>query len=110
MELALLEAKILTTLEQHEMSSYKSAHGTVIRSVRYSVRVPKDIEAKVEFFKWLNDKGRDVYWTYTTINSQSLNSLYKAEMEAAKEAGDFDFAIPGLGAPEGQPILSRRKK
>ncbi len=106
-----LERLVLQTLADHDMSSYKSAHGTVIRSLRYSVRTPKSIEEKVEFFEWLNrEKGRDVYWAMATVNSQTLNSFYKAEMEAAKEDGNFDFRVPGIGEPEATPILSRRKK
>lgn len=106
-----LEAKILQTLADHEMTSYKSTHGTIVRSLRYSVRTPKTLEEKTAFFDWLHkSKGRDVYWTYVSINSASLNAFYKAEMKAAKESGDFDFKIPGLAEPEATPVLSRRKK
>lgn len=106
-----LENLILQTLADHDMSSYKSPNGTVVRSLRYSVRTPKSLEEKTAFFEWLNRaKGREVYWNYVTINSQSLNAFYKAEMEAAKESGDFDFKIPGLAEPEASPVLSRRKK
>lgn len=105
-----LEGKILQTLTDHEMTSYRSSHGLVVKSLRYSVRVPKDAEAKAALFGWLKDKGEEVYYQYVTVNSQSLNALYKAEMEAAKEAGDFDFKLPGVGDPEATPTLSRRKK
>ncbi len=106
-----LEGKILQTLADHDMSSFKSSRGTVVRAVRYTVPTPKTIEDKVAFFDWLNkEKGREVYWTYASVNSQSLNSFYKAEMEAAKEAGNFNFKIPGLAEPEATPILSRRSK
>jgi hypothetical protein len=106
-----LEAKILQTLADHDMTSYKSGRGTVVRQTRYSVCTPKTLEEKTAFFEWLNrTKGRDVYWSYVTINSQSLNAFYNAEMEAAKEAGAFDYVIPGLAPPEATPVLSRRKK
>lgn len=106
-----LENRILQTLADNDLKSFKSSHGTVIRSLRYSVRTPKTIEEKVEFFEWLNrEKGREVYWTYCSVNSAALNSFYKAEMEAAKEAGAFDFKIPGIGEPEAMPVLSMRKK
>lgn len=109
-KLAEVEAKILATLEAQELTSFKSKHGTVVRSSRFSVRVPADTDAKVEFFKWLNTKGRDIYWKYVTVNSNSLNSLYKQEMEVAKEEGNIDFKIPGIGAPTYSPVLSRRAK
>lgn len=110
-KLDLMEGQILQTLADNELTSFKSSHGTVVRSTRYSVRTPKTIEEKTAFFEWLNkSKGREVYWTYVSVNSQSLNSFYKAEMEAAKEAADFDFKIPGIGEPEATPVLSKRKK
>lgn len=106
-----VEALILQTLADNDLKSFKSSHGLVVRSLRYSIKTPKSNEEKVAFFEWLNkEKGREVYWAMATVNSQTLNAFYKAEMEAAKEAGTFDFSIPGLGAPEAQPILSRRKK
>ncbi len=45
-----LEAKILETLAKQEMSSYKSKWGTVIRSLRASVRTPKTAEDKELLF------------------------------------------------------------
>jgi hypothetical protein len=105
-----LDAKILAQLEAEDKSSYKSKFGTVVRTRRYTVRIPQLLDDKVEFFKWLNTKGRDVYWKYTTVNSQALNALYKAEMEIAKEEGNVEFKIPGLGGPELAVTLSRRSK
>ena len=105
-----IDATILATLEALEMTSFKTPHGTVVRTNRFSVQVPKDIEAKSAFFKWLSEKGREVYWQYVTVNSQSLNSLYKQEMEIAKEAGNLDFSLPGIGQPTFSATLSRRKK
>jgi hypothetical protein len=110
-ELAELEGKILQTLQDHEMSSYRSAHGTVVRSTRYAVRTPKTLEEKQAFFGWLREKkGEEVFWQYASVNSQSLNAFYKAEMDIAKEERNFGFKIPGLGQPEATPILSIRKK
>lgn len=109
-KLAAVDRKILAELERQEISSYKSKYGTVVRSNRFTVPTPKTIEEKTAFFGWLNTKGREVYWQFTTINSQSLNALYKAEMEIAKEQGNFDFKIPGLAEPTFTAGLSRRKK
>ncbi len=104
-----LEGKILAQLEAQELSSYKCKHGQVIRTKRFTVATPKSIEEKVAFFDWLATKGDEVRWQYTTVNSQSLNSLYKAEMEVAKEEGNFEFKIPGIGEPTFVATLSRRK-
>lgn len=110
-KLADVEGRILETLERHDMTSYRSSRGLVTRTVRYSVQTPKSPEEKAAFFNWLREsKGEDVFWAYATVNSQSLNSLYKAEMDIAKQEANFDFKIPGLSEPKGQPILSRRAK
>lgn len=109
-ELQELDAKILAQLEASELSSFKTKFGTVVRTRRYSVRVPATAEDKAALFDWLKTKGDAVYWRYTTVNSQALNSLYKAEMEIAKEEGNTDFKIPGLGLPEMSQTLSRRTK
>lgn len=105
-----LETKILAQLEAENKTSYKSNRGTIVRSRRYTVRVPATMEAKEQFFGWLKSKGDEVYWKYTSVNSQALNSLYKAEMEIAKEEQNVDFKIPGLGAPEMMTSLSKRSK
>lgn len=105
-----LDAMIVEALTKAELTSFKSKHGTIVRSTRYSVQTPKTIEEKRAFFKWLNEKGPEVYWTYATVHSASLNSLYKTEMEVAKQEGNLDFKIPGIGEPTATPILSRRKR
>lgn len=108
-ELARLEALLMEQLQLGELTSYKSKYGTVVRSVRYSVQTPKTKDDKQAFFGWLGNRGEEVRWQYTSVNSQSLNALYKAEMEIAREEGNIDFRIPGIGEPSAQPILSRRK-
>lgn len=105
-----LEARILAQLEAEEMSSYKSKHGTVVRSRKYSVRVPQSAEDKEALFSWLRTKGDAFYYKNVSVNSQSLNSIYSTEMEIAKDEGNFDFAIPGVGLPEVRVTLSMRSK
>lgn len=106
-----LDMKILDELERMGVNSFKSRHGTISRVNRTSVKTPKTHEDKQAFFNWLmSTKGDTVYWQYASVNSQALNSFYKAEYEVAKEEGNFDFEIPGIGEPELTPIISRRKK
>lgn len=109
-KLALLDSQILAVLEEHEMKSWKGAKGHVIRQRRYSVTTPKSIEDKQAFFSWLKAKhGDTVFWDKMGIHSGVLNSLYNEEMEAAKEAGDFMFEMPGVGKSSYRDTLSRRK-
>lgn len=104
-----LYEKILGHLAQQEISSYKSKHGTIVRMRRYSVRVPADYQAKQKFFHWLHIQSEDLYWKMMTVNSQSLNAFYKEQMELAKESGDLNFEIPGIGEPTLMESLSLRK-
>lgn len=108
-ELDRLEGVIMQALADAKLKSFKSGAGLVTLVTRYSVQTPKTIDEKRSFFDWLKDKGDEIYWTYMTVNSQSLNALYKTELELAKEAGDFDFRLPGIGEPKASQALSRRK-
>jgi hypothetical protein len=45
-----------------------------------------------------------------SINSQSLNSFYKSELEIAKEQGNVGFKIPGIAEPEVYWTLGMRVK
>ncbi len=105
-----VEGKILEYLAILEKTSYKSDFGTVVRQNRYSVLTPKTVEQKKAFFLWLKEKGEDVYWQYTSVNSNSLNALYKEELEIAKENGDLQFSLPGIGEPTVMTSLAKRKK
>lgn len=107
-QLYAVDNKILAELDAMEVNSFRSSAGLVIKTRRWSWQTPKSREAKEKFFAWLKEKGDEVYYQYMTVNSQSLNSLAKAELEAAKEREDLDFAIPGLPDPTFQDSISRR--
>jgi predicted ribosome quality control (RQC) complex YloA/Tae2 family protein len=103
-----MENKILMCLKELELDSYKSKHGTVSITHRTSFTVPKDPEAKAAFFEYLRDRG--VYDSLVTVNSQTLNSFCKAELEAAIEEGrGLDFQIPGIGEHKVFESISFRK-
>jgi hypothetical protein len=61
-------------------------------------RVPKDLESKKMFFAYLENKG--VFDELISVNSNTLNSWAQAEIDAAEEAGNFDFQLPGLEKSE----------
>jgi len=84
--------------------------GVVYRQKSFSVKVPKGLDQKEALFKWIEEhKGKDVLDTLLSINSQTLNSFYKAELEAAKEAGDYNFALPGIDTPEVYYTIGMKK-
>lgn len=65
---------------------------------RMSVSYPKDLEARKQFVTWITDRlGEEGLLTYLTVNSQTLNSMYKQEFENADDPAMF--SIPGLSEP-----------
>lgn len=74
-----------------------------------SVQTPKTPEQKQAFFNWLREEmGEDGYLTYATVNSNSLNSLYKQKVEEYGERGEV-LDIEGLEPPTSYVKLSLRK-
>ena len=102
-----LEMRLINVLKDLGKDSYKSNVGTFSVSYRTSVRVPQG-DDKFKFFEWLKERG--LYDGIVSVNSQTLNSLYRSEFDRAKEEGRLDeFKIPGIGDPTINPILSFRK-
>ena len=106
-KLTAVQTQLLAFMEQFEKTSYKSKFGNIIRVQKSSVKVPKDPEAKAQFFAYLEAKG--IKEDLLTVNSMTLNSFYKAEKEAAIAAGAEEFSIPGLEAPTAYFQLQMRK-
>ena len=60
--------------------------------------LPSEDVDKAALFKHLEERG--ISMKYLTVNSNSLNSLYMADWEAAKIAGEgMDFKMPGVSEP-----------
>ena len=111
-----LKGKVVEAMELAGKSKYFVEDvGTFYFSDKMSVRIPKDIESKKEFFKYLHDKyGATVYWDKISVHSATLNSFYNAELEAFNEKAKMgevsgDFHIPGLEAPTAMRSLNVRK-
>ena len=83
--------------------------GKVSIKEELSVKTPKSPEEKEAFFNWIKDTmGDDAYFSYMTVNSNSLNSLYKQKVEEAGARGEI-LDVPGLEAPTSYTKLSLRK-
>lgn len=106
-----VKAKALKAMETMELDKqHIPEYGTIYRKKNFSVKTPKTLEQKEALFGWIGEsKGRDVLRSMLSINSQTLNSFYKAEMEVAKEEGNVDFALPGIDTPELYWTLGMRK-
>jgi hypothetical protein len=87
------ETKMIEMLSSCDLTSFKSKYGHAIITHRTSVKTPKTPEAQAMFKAWLKNNHLE---HLLTVNSNSLNALYKDELEAARERGDSDFSIPGI--------------
>ena len=98
---------ILRQFELMEIDTTK-AHGYLFYSkTKSSVKTPKTNEEKKEFFDWAESK--QLFWELVSVNSNTLNSLYKTEAEIALKSGVLDFRLPGIGAPETYTTLELKK-
>jgi hypothetical protein len=103
------ENRVREALKALGKKSYKvEGLGTFTRVMKEVVTVPKDLDAKRQLFKWIEDHyGPDVLDSMRSINHQSLNSFYNQEVEKQKDNPAFE--IPGLDAPTAVENVSFRK-
>lgn len=107
-ELALLKAKAVNYLKELGRENFKSPFGTISVNQKWRVSLPQTDEDKAALFNWL--RGQGLFDKYATVNSQSLNSLYLAEWDAAKARGEgMTFSMPGIGEPKLFEDLGVRK-
>lgn len=108
-ELQSIEAQALAALKTLERDNYRSPLGTVSIVEKWRVNLPQTEEDKRALFEHLN--SRQIFFKYVTVNSNSLNSLFLADWEAAKQQGrGMEFKMPGVGDPKLYETLSLRKK
>jgi hypothetical protein len=103
----MFESKVMSIMQAFNKTSYRSSYGLLVRSERWSWKTPKSDEEKDAFYGYLRAKG--LFDTMISVNSQTLNSFAKKELEAAKETGDIDFKIPGLGEPTLTEMIALRR-
>jgi hypothetical protein len=107
-----LESEIIIALQSNNLKSYKLDGVAALTVVnKMSVQTPKDLESKRAFKEWLTKRfGPDAVDAYLSINSNTLNSLYREEYELAILAGNADsFKISGICEPIARQSLSVRK-
>lgn len=106
-----MESTLMTHLQENDMKSFKvDGVASISISERMTVQTPKTNDDKAAFFKWLGTtKGDDVMINYMTINSNSLNSLIKAEYESLTDDQKLLFQVPGLQPAALSYKLSVRK-
>ena len=103
-----IKSKILFIMEETEKTKYHlEGYGLIYSVNKFSVKTPKTLEEKKALGKYMNERG--IFWEYFSVNSATLNSFYEEEFEKAKEAGNIDWKLPGVGEPSFRTTLSIRK-
>lgn len=108
LELDDIKEKLLNIFNEAKLDGFDATHGRVSLKNYFGVKTPKTVEEKRAFAKYLQEKK--IFWEMISFNSSQLNSFYDKEMEIAKEQGNVDFAIPGIGAPTHSQDVTFRKK
>jgi hypothetical protein len=107
-EVEALKAKVISCLEAAGLDKFAVAgFGTVFKTQRFTVTVPKDGADREAFFGYLESQG--IFRELITVNSQTLNSYWKKEFEAAVEQGNPDWKMPGIADPKHVITLGMRK-
>lgn len=102
-----IRTTIFQTLVDAKMDKFAGTNGTVSVATRYQVKMPKDYAVKAELKDYL--QKHDAFDAMWSINHQTLNSWFKAEMQNAQEDGVY-LDIPGLEPTSEQYLMFRRKK
>ena len=95
-KLAGMMGQAVEHLEEHGLRRFDFGAGKISVTEKRSVKVLD----KFKLFDWLRSK--DIFESIVSVNSQTINKIYKDEFEAAQENGDIDFlsqGIPGLSEP-----------
>lgn len=98
--------RLLNLLMQTGKSKYHvDGIGTISMAIKTSVTVPKDPVSKKELLEYFASLGPELYNSYVTVNSQTLNSYINQQCEL-----DPDFVMPGAGPKKETPELRFRKE
>lgn len=104
-----LKRQVIEMLTTSGLKNFKLPGVATVSVVeKLSVQTPKTHEDKEKFFSWLKEQGEAMYLQYASVNSNSLNSLFKMKQEEYAENGEV-LDIPGLGDPTSYTTLSLKK-
>jgi hypothetical protein len=108
-ELGVLETKAIEVLKELDLKDYRAKVGTITLKEKWSIKVPKTPEEKKLLFGYLTDN--ELFDTYATVPSVSINALFMDLWEQAKQEGrGAEFKIPGIEQPTMYEKLGVRKR
>jgi hypothetical protein len=95
-EISKLQLRATEVLKSLEREEYDSPHGKISFEEVFSIRQPSSDDEKRKLFEWMRE--REIFDRYATVNANSLKALFKAERNAAIDAGEdpMTFALPGM--------------
>jgi len=103
-----IERQILSLMEHFEKEKHHlKGYGLIYTESRFTVQTPKTLDDKRLLFGHLKERG--IFDEMVSVNSQTLNSYYKTEMEAAIGRGDSDYQLPGVGEPNHMKTIKFKK-
>lgn len=97
--------RLLNLLMESGQSKFHSLYGTISMAIKKQVKVPKEPNEKKLMLEYFESLGPELYNAYVSINSMTLNSYYKQQVEM-----DPDFNIPGITGITEIPELRFRKE
>lgn len=98
-EINALEYRIAAYLNELGRDEYVCPIGKFTIKDTWRVNMPQTDMDKRMLFDHLRERG--IFDKLATVNSNSLNALYRADWEEAKERGEgMTFAMPGVPAPK----------
>lgn len=106
-EIAGIEYKIAEHLKENGMKDFKGEWGNVYLIKQKSVTQPDGMDAKLLFFGYLQEQG--IFNEMVNVNSRTLSSWAKKEIEAKEKEGVYGWVPPGLKPPTETYTLGFRK-
>lgn len=103
-KLEIAEIKALELLQANNLKQFRAPACLLSLAFLTSAKTPKTPEDKAALFAYLKEINR--YDDMVSVNSQTLNSFYKEQLELAKERGEDDIQIPGITEVTVLPRLS----
>lgn len=100
-----LEAKVLTILDEHNLKTFKSEYGAVTSVSKFSAPVPKGEDFLI-FKDYLKQTNRE---DLLTCNSASFNKFINELAAEAEERGETLMLPMGVQPPSVRKTLSFRK-
>lgn len=109
------EAKLIALMEKAGKKKYfAEGVGSFSFVDRFSVTTPKTDADKQALAAYLQERGgKELFWAKFSVNSQTLNSFYKAEAEIHNDNPENEgkpFTMPGVAAPTAKTGLRLTKE